>query len=329
VFERPFRGSAALAAGSLTRGRLRGPGFRRLFDDIYVAADIPVDLALRSQAAHLLVVGRGVLAGYSAAEVLGSSCGPEDAPAEVALPAGCLLRQPGLRVHRGLLLPDEVTAVGGLGVTTRLRTAYDLARRAPSLVEAVVAVDALAVPEPPRSATPRPDPWMEQDPGLRSPPGGPFLAADVLRLRNRHLGARDSRRLPEVVSLADPLAESPMETRTRLALVLHGLPPPVSQFEVRAAGHSHFLDLGYPEYRVGIEYDGGEHREPERARRDLERQHRLSQIGWVIARPRASVVLYRPYLVAVTVGRELEQAAQRLGLPNIAANVTGRRYSRP
>jgi hypothetical protein len=104
VFERPFRGSAALAAGSLTRGRLRGPGFRRLFEDVYVAADVPVDLALRSHAAHLLVAGRGVLAGYSAAEILGASCGPDDAPAEVALPAGSPLRQPGLRVHRGLLV---------------------------------------------------------------------------------------------------------------------------------------------------------------------------------------------------------------------------------
>jgi hypothetical protein len=324
MLEKPFRGSEALAAGLLTRGRLRGPGFRRLFGDVYVAADAPVDLALRSRAAHLLVAGRGVLAGYSAAEIMGASCGPDDAPAEVALPAGCLLRQPDLRVHRGLLPPDEVTTVGGIGVTTRLRTAYDLARRARSLVEAVVAVDALAVAEPSRSEMPRPDPWMDQDSGLRPPPGGPFLPADLLRLRNRHLGARDSRCLPQVVALADPLAESPMETRSRLALVLHGLPPPVSQFEVRDGRRCHYLDLAYPEYRVGIEYDGGEHLKPERARRDLERQHRLSQLGWVLVRPRAALVLQRPYLVAVSVLRELEQAAERLGLPTIAANVAPR-----
>jgi hypothetical protein len=80
-FDRPFRGSDALAAGLVTRGRLRGPRFRRVFEDVYVAADVPLDLALRSHAAHLLVAGRGVLAGYSAAEVLGASCGPADAPA--------------------------------------------------------------------------------------------------------------------------------------------------------------------------------------------------------------------------------------------------------
>lgn len=301
-FDRPFRGSDAVAAGLLTRSRLRGPCFRRLFEDVYVAADVPLDLALRSRAASVLVGDRGVLAGYSAAEILGASCGPEDAPAEVALPDGCLLRQSGLRVHRGLLAADETTTVGGIGVTTRVRTAYDLGRHAPSLVEAVVALDALATGDPAAA-------------------GGPFVPADVLRVRSRYLGARDSGRLPGVVALADPLAASPMETRTRLALVLHGLPPPESQHEVCGLGHRHYLDLAYPQYRVGIEYDGGEHRTPERARRDLERQHRLSLLDWVLVRPRAGVVLYRPRLVAVDVLRELDRAAERLGLPKIAATV--------
>lgn len=71
------------------------------------------------------------------------------------------------------------------------------------------------------------------------------------------------------VALADPLAQSPTETRTRLALVLHGLPPPVSQFEVRGAGRC----------------------------------------------------LHRPWHVAVDVDRELERAAERLGLPMIPASV--------
>jgi hypothetical protein len=31
--------------------------------------------------------------------------------------------QPGLRVHRGLLPPDEVTSVDGMAVTTPVRTA--------------------------------------------------------------------------------------------------------------------------------------------------------------------------------------------------------------
>jgi very-short-patch-repair endonuclease len=189
-----------------------------------------------------------------------------------------------------------------MGVTTRLRAGYDLARLAPSLVEAVVAVDALATAD-------------------RRAPGGAFEPADVLRLRNRYLGARGSRRVPEVVALADPLAQSPMEMRTRLALVLHGLPPPVSQFEVGGAGHCHYLDLAYPRYKVAIEYDGGGHRTPQQTRRDLERQHCLSLLDRTVVRPRGSTVLHRPRLVAVDVYRELEQAAERLRLSMIPASV--------
>jgi hypothetical protein len=83
MFTEPFRGSAAVAAGLVTRGRLRGPRFQRLFPDVYVAAEVEVDLALRARAAHVLVNGRGVLGGWSAAELLGASCGPADDPAEV------------------------------------------------------------------------------------------------------------------------------------------------------------------------------------------------------------------------------------------------------
>jgi very-short-patch-repair endonuclease len=115
-----FRGSAAVAAGLTTWTVLRGPRFLRLFPDAYITApdDGPPDLKLRSLAAYRYVEGKGVLSGYSAAEVLGASCGPWDAPA-------------------------EVTEVDGLRVTSPVRTAYDLARRG-DLVERVVAVDRLA-----------------------------------------------------------------------------------------------------------------------------------------------------------------------------------------
>ena len=76
----PFRGSTAVAAGLLTRGVLRGPRFRRLFPDVYAPARLETDLLLRSRAAGVLIGGRGVVAGYSAAELLGASSGPADAP---------------------------------------------------------------------------------------------------------------------------------------------------------------------------------------------------------------------------------------------------------
>src|SRR5690242_21736148 len=83
-----FRGTAAVAAGLVTPAELRGPRFARLFPDTYVRRAEPPDLTLRSRAAGLYVRGRGVLSGYSAAELLGASCGPPDAPVEVTVPGG-------------------------------------------------------------------------------------------------------------------------------------------------------------------------------------------------------------------------------------------------
>ena len=272
----PFRGSAAVAAGLLTAGQLRGPRFRRLFQDVYVAAELEVTLALRSRAAYLLLAGRGALGGWSAAELLGASCGPRDAPAEVITRVRQRV-QPGLRIRRDRLVPDEVSTIGGIVVTTPERTAYDLSRR-PPLVDGVVAVDALARVH-------------EFDPAV------------LRELDRRHLGARGSTRLPEVLRLADPRAGSPMESRIRLAVIGAGLPVPRLQYPVGP----YLLDLAYPAIWLGIEYDGREHLTPERALRDLDRQAYLTAAGWkkVLRFPAAEV--YRPEVVVARVRRELRR----------------------
>lgn len=111
----PLRGSLAVAAGLVTKSRLRGPGFRRLFPDVYLPAHLAPTLAMRSRGAHLLVAGRGVPAGYSAAELLGARIAPRDSDAEVV--AGRDVREcRGLRVHRERLAEDEVETVAGLVV---------------------------------------------------------------------------------------------------------------------------------------------------------------------------------------------------------------------
>lgn len=280
----PFRGSAALATGALTRGRLRGPGFRRLFPDVYVRADVVVDLALRSRGAYLLRPERAVLGGWSAAELLDASCGPAAAPAEVVIPGGRLREQQGLLARQDRLCPGEVTTVDGLRVTTPVRTAYDLARRG-TLVEAVVAVDALAH----RHA---------------------FAPPALLALAARHPGARRKDRLPEVVRLSNPLADSPMETRIRLAIVDDGLPVPVLQHPVGP----YRLDMAYPGVRLGIEYDGAEHGVQARRLRDLDRQAWLTAHGWRVLRLRDRDVLGRPWRVAGAVHGELVRIGRTRGV---------------
>lgn len=281
---RPFRGSAAVAAGLVTPGVLRGPRFRRLFPDVYVGAGVEVDLALRGRAAYLLVEGCGVVGGHAAAELLGASCGPGDAPVDIVVPGGAYREHPGLVVHRGLLDTDEIATLADVTVTAPVRTAYDLARR-PGLVEAVVAVDALSHVHG-------------------------FAPGAVLDLGRRHLGARGSARLTEVVRLADARSESPMESRIRVIIVLDGLPSPVLQ---HPAG-PYRLDLSYPELKVAIEYDGDTHRTQERAMRDLNRQAYLTDDGWTVLRFTAAQVLRRPWWVAARVREELIRAAGRHGV---------------
>lgn len=300
--ERPFRGSAAVRAGLVTRGRLRGPGFRQLLHGVHLRSDVAVTYLLRCEAAALTIGALeidgddrgdagdrhpGALAGWSAAEMLGGDCAPRGVPVEVLVPGRSRRQREGLRVHRGAVLPAET--VGGVGIpvpgsrpprfvpgrtvttTSALRTAFDLARRE-ARTEAVIALDAL------------------------SRIGG-FTPDAVLAVADRHPGARGASRLPGLVALASPLAASPMETRVRLALHDGGLPPPVLQHPVGR----HRIDLAYPRIRLGIEYDGGYHREPRQARADLARQEFLTARGWRIHRPEAVDVLRHPEYVAVHV----------------------------
>ncbi|WP_232663818.1 endonuclease domain-containing protein [Pseudonocardia sp. TRM90224] len=243
-----------------------------MFTDIYVRAADPIDLATRSRAAYLLFDGRCVLAGWSAAELLGSSCGPADAPAKVLARGGRRRSRKGLLVHGDTLAADETLSVEDVRLTSPLRTAYDLARWK-SLTDAVIAVDALA-------HTFR------------------FAPDDLLSYPYAQFGSRGSAKLPAVVRLADPLSESPMETRIRLAIVLAGLPPPTLQHPVGPFR----LDLAYPDVRLGIEYDGRDHRTQERAMRDLNREAYLTRAGWRMLRFRAAEV-HNPKRVADRVAR--------------------------
>ncbi|MEJ3653984.1 DUF559 domain-containing protein [Actinomycetes bacterium KLBMP 9759] len=280
---RPFRGSAALAAGTTTRGKLYGPYFTRLYPDVHVAATTPLDPATWSLAAHELVAPHGVLAGYSAAEVLDASCARPGAPAEVLLLGG-YRRRPGpmLTVHLDAVEPHELTRVDGLRLTNAVRTAADLARWAPSLTEAVVAVDALA-----RAYR--------------------FDPAEILRPGER--ARRGSARLGEVVRHSDPRSESPMETRIRMAIVLGGLPRPVVQYPVDVGGQGFALDLAYARLRLGIEYNGSHHLTPHRALRDLEREQLLTAAGWRIIRFSAAAALGQPSFIASRVRQELMSRA--------------------
>jgi very-short-patch-repair endonuclease len=186
---------------------------------------------------------------------------------ELVVPGGGRSR-PGLVLRAHVLPPDEIVPVDGVRVTTPARTAFDLGRVSPT-VHAIMGVDALR-----HVCTVCPD--------------------EVRSIALRHPGARGVRRLPEVLRRSTHLAQSPMESRIRVAIEDAGLPMPVLQYRVGP----YFLDMAYPERKVALEYEGREHLTPERTRRDLDRQAYLSREGWTVVRLPASVVLHETWRIA-------------------------------
>lgn len=64
-------------------------------------------------------------------------------------------------------------------------------------------------------------------------------------------------------------------------LVAAGFPRPAQQIRVEIEGHKMFVDVGWPERRVGFEYDSLEYHE-HRFHEDRERLRRLKRAGWDI-----------------------------------------------
>lgn len=267
-----FIGSEALGAGRLSRDQLRRR-YARVHPDVYLPSHIgEPTLAQRTHAAWLWSGRRGIIAGAAAAALHGARWVDRDAAVELIHanprpPAGVITR-------RDLLLAGETCTSGEMVLTSAARTAFDLGRRG-TLVAAVARVDAL----------------------LRAT-GTPL--ADVAEIAAHHRHTRGLRQLAEVLDLADPGAQSPRESWLRLVLVRAGLPRPHSQIPVDD-GHGvvfAYLDLGWPELRVAVEYDGDHHRS-DRAQyvKDIRRRELLARLGWtvitVVAGDRATDIVAR------------------------------------
>ncbi|MGY1849200.1 hypothetical protein [Blastococcus sp. SYSU DS1021] len=255
---RVFRGSSAVAAGTLSRGQLRGPAWQRLFRDVYACAALPVTHALRAGAAAQLLVPGAVVSGKSAAVLWGLPlAGPLD-DVELTVPAGSTVcREPGVRVRRRHLAAEHVAHRAGIPLTSAELTVVDLAGRGP-LDEAVVLVDRFVDLGVTRLA------WVRE-------------TAAATRGR----GCREARAAAE---LADGLAASPQETRLRLLLHRSGLPRPVAQFSIRdAEGFVARVDFAWPDRKVAVEYEGAWHGETrQQVAADRRRLNRLTAAGWTV-----------------------------------------------
>jgi hypothetical protein len=255
----PFLGPEVLGAKTLPERAMRSL-YEPVYPGVYAPWGITLTAAQRAEAAWLWSRRRAVVAGTSAAALLGAKWVDPRLDSELIYDN----RRPpaGITVHTETLLADEVSDVGGIAVTCPARTVFDIGRRASPQLVTVQLLDALA------NATDVKD-------------------VEVEAVIARHPGARGVSRLRRVLPLVDGGAESPQETRTRLALIDAGLPKPQTQIVVRDE-YGEFvarIDMGYEDLRVGIEYDGPQHWTNAKQReRDIDRYSALFDLGWVIIR---------------------------------------------
>lgn len=264
----PFTSAQAAALGiseRRLRDAVRNGQVRRPFRDAYIDAQLELTEQRRAETLLLVVPDHGIVCDRSAAWLHGIDVfgyGDKDLIMPVEL---CSLRgnNPTRRQHvdgrTRDLLPEDVMEIGGVRVTTPLRTALDLGCALPRL-RAIAALDAFR---------------REHQVSLAE------LQMGVLRFRRRR-GVVQLRRL---VPLTDPLAESHRESATRLLILDAGMPAPVAQWWIEVDGLLMFrLDLAYPRLRVAIEYDGREfHFRTEAQRRhDRDRRAWLRAHGWTV-----------------------------------------------
>lgn len=81
----PFRGSEAVAAGTITYRRLRGTSLRRVFRDVYVPAATRMTHEMRCRSAALILPPDAVITGRSAATVRGVPLAQPADPVEIVV----------------------------------------------------------------------------------------------------------------------------------------------------------------------------------------------------------------------------------------------------
>lgn len=224
-------------------------------------------------ALQALTDGTPHLVSHGTAAVLhGMQDWPPLPPFTISSPPGLgPLRRSGVVDGRRASLRDEdVWEVGSLRLTSPARTWVDCAEEL-SVVESLVMADrAIRVPSPRWEGRSEPIATVEE-------------LLEALEARKGRRGVKTAR---EALLLARLGSDSPQETRLRFALWQAGLPEPaVNEWVLNSWGDRVYKpDLSFPEFRVGIQYEGEVHSGAKRVRKDVRRGEVAASLGWIEVR---------------------------------------------
>lgn len=295
---RPFTTQMARAAGLDTRqlGRIRAAGLlERPLVGVYYAATLPDSLDLRIACVRLVVPAGCVVTDRTAGWIHGAAM--TQAPnSHLAVPPVQVFHEPGKRLRNGITASGErrlrtrdVVEIGGLQVTTPLRTACDLGR----LVHrdsAFAALDAL----------------LRLD---------DFTHDELLVEMQRFKGYRGVKQLRALAPLADAGSESFGESVLRLRWHEAGINlRPQTQLRVvrPRTGELAFLDIATTTGRYAAEYDGEQFHGPDQAGHDADRRKWLrEECGWTVEVFRRSDVFGRQQDAAARLNAGLRRAKLR------------------
>lgn len=255
--QRVFIGTEAVAAGDVTKYQLRAH-YERVFPDVYACTQKgPLCIEELAFAAFLWSGRRAVVSDVVASALHGAKWVDTQTPIELNHPNN---KSPqGIITRFETLLDDELQIMRGLPVTTLQRTAFDLARHG-TVRQAVARLDALANATQTR-----------------------FNIDDVLALVPRHGNLSGIRRVDGVLDMVDGGAQSPKETWLRLLLVEAGFPRPRTQIPVLGVNGQprYYLDMGWEEVMITVEYDGEHHRTSrDTYANDIIRSDYIRDVGW-------------------------------------------------
>lgn len=245
------------------RAWTRGGFWTDVLPRVYGLAGISLDWQRRGQAL-LLALGEPAWLSHSTAAFLHGLRGSAPAlPVEATVPYGRSVRLDGTtwtHVHRTRVYEgDGATEINGLRVTSVERTLLDMASTGATGWSADCVADALR-----RNLTTISDLYRTIE--------------TAGRVAGRH-------RLRRVVAVLDPAitrARSQPEWSIRDAIVEAGLPAPILNHVIATPDGDRFeIDLAWPKFRLGYEYDSDEyHSTPSELRRDRVRHRRIVQLGW-------------------------------------------------